>query len=118
MKKTAAAESPGYLHLYDDEAAKSVQDRKHVHNYPHLLAYRQNRSLIIRWIVGSSGLRSQRTYDGNRIRPSTGNRNLPEQDVSGKWLENLNDWNLSRSAIGELLPIGVAKKVRELVSVR
>ncbi|WP_438850601.1 class I tRNA ligase family protein [Bacteroides acidifaciens] len=33
-------------------------------------------------------------------------RSLPEQAVFGKWLENLNDWNLSRSPLlGYSLPI-------------
>ena len=86
---------------------------KHVHNYPH--CWRTDKPVLYypldSWFIRSTQAREQMIALNNTIRwqpDSTGTGRF------GKWLENLNDWNLSRSRYwGTPLPIWRTEDAKE-----
>lgn len=90
---------------------------KHVHNYPH--CWRTDKPILYypldSWFIRSTAAK-ERMMDLNKTilwKPeSTGSGRF------GKWLENLNDWNLSRSRYwGTPLPIWRNRDTREEICI-
>ena len=86
---------------------------KHVHNYPH--CWRTDKPVLYypldSWFIRSTACK-ERMMELNKTinwKPeSTGTGRF------GKWLENLNDWNLSRSVIGGLPCLSGVRKMERV----
>lgn len=90
---------------------------KHVHNYPH--CWRTDKPVLYypldSWFIRSTAVREQLMKANEQIKwkpTSTGTGRF------GKWLENLQDWNLSRSRYwGTPLPIWRTEDAKEEICI-
>ena len=114
-KAAAAAETLDvYISIKLKEEGKAFKIEKHTHNYPH--CWRTDKPVLYypldSWFIRTTALR-ERMMELNKTiywKPeSTGTGRF------GKWLENINDWNLSRSRFwGTPLPIWATEDRTEL----
>ena len=114
-KAAAATENLDiYISIKLKESNKVFKIEKHTHNYPH--CWRTDKPVLYypldSWFIRTTALR-ERMMDLNKTiywKPeSTGTGRF------GKWLENINDWNLSRSRFwGTPLPIWATEDRTEL----
>ena len=103
-----------YISIKLKEVGKVFKIEKHTHNYPH--CWRTDKPVLYypldSWFIRTTALR-ERMMELNKTiywKPeSTGTGRF------GKWLENINDWNLSRSRFwGTPLPIWATEDRTEL----
>ncbi len=114
----AAAQAAESLDIYICLSLKAINKafriEKHVHNYPH--CWRTDKPVLYypldSWFIRTTALKERMMELNNTIlwKPeSTGTGRF------GKWLENLNDWNLSRSRFwGTPLPIWATEDRSEI----
>ena len=114
-KAAQAAESLDiYICMRLKTAGKAFKIEKHVHNYPH--CWRTDKPVryypLDSWFIRSTAAKERMIELNRTIRwkpESTGTGRF------GKWLENLNDWNLSRSRFwGTPLPIWATEDRSEM----